>query len=381
MHKKLMNMLAKYLDMHQWDWDLWVPFILLRLRNSPHSSHGFSPSDVMMGYTVRTPLLATTGQYPEAHRSTTSVPEFVIQAKEKLIDSQLFVRKSRLEASARGAKRYNQGAVETVYPTGSLVWYRDVTLARGETPKLALPWIGPLRVIEQVGPVNYRLAIPGKRRLASLVHVQRLKPYTPRERPDEAVQELQEGQLEARADDEFDDSLSVRGELSAEDQEDLLEIQHSLEQGGDPAETLDHDVHVDSDNETEGATTTQAQPFVKKGKRIARFSPGHGGEIDPDALAQQEDSDLRDLLEMQYATLADASRKVRVNSAKATLLGLIGRGSPVIRSAALESKFDEEIRACKSREALRVYVQDLVENFEERFPRADVHPSGVPRHA
>ena len=62
------------------------------------------------------------------------------------------------------------------YAIGTKVWLYIAQGIKGLTQKLLFKWHGPYRIVQQTGPVNYKLEIAGQK-VPRVVHVNRLKPY------------------------------------------------------------------------------------------------------------------------------------------------------------------------------------------------------------
>lgn len=81
-----------------------------------------------------------------------------------------------LARSETRVKYYNRRTREKIFEVGDLVYLRDDTTKAGLTKKLGGYWIGPYRILEQKGPVTYKIRQLGSRK-DSVVHVNRLKPF------------------------------------------------------------------------------------------------------------------------------------------------------------------------------------------------------------
>ncbi|CAJ0928188.1 unnamed protein product [Ranitomeya imitator] len=103
-----------------------------------------------------------------------SVADWAVEARDIWDRTQDAIRasKERMRVSADTHRR-----PAPIFAPGDLVWLsaRNIRL-RVESTKFALRYIGPFKVLEQVNPVVYRLAIPPRLGITDTFHVSLLKP-------------------------------------------------------------------------------------------------------------------------------------------------------------------------------------------------------------
>jgi hypothetical protein len=158
---------------HQESWDELLPLIEFTYNNSFHASIGMAPYEALYGRRCRTPLCwFQDGEHlivgPELVQQTT---EKVKQIRDKMKTSQ-----SRQKSYADNHRR------EVEFATGDHVFLR-VTPTTGvgraiKSRKLTPKFIGPYQIIERIGPVAYRIALPPfLSRIHDVLHVSQLRKY------------------------------------------------------------------------------------------------------------------------------------------------------------------------------------------------------------
>ncbi|KAH9667504.1 hypothetical protein KPL70_021062 [Citrus sinensis] len=132
-----------------------------------------------------TPFQALYGRFPPTipsySRGSTS-----IQALEDMLierDAMLCSLKENLrQAQHRMAQKANLHRRETQLQVGDKVLvhlqpYRQTSIAKRSSHKLARRYYGPFTVVERIGPVAYKLELPTNCRIHPVFHISLLKPY------------------------------------------------------------------------------------------------------------------------------------------------------------------------------------------------------------
>lgn len=79
---------------------------------------------------------------------------------------------------------YDQSSNFPEYDLGQQVWVYSPKTKRGLSKKLRHLWHGPMRIYKKLSPVTYKVKLPTNSRIATTIHINRMKPYyDPASRP------------------------------------------------------------------------------------------------------------------------------------------------------------------------------------------------------
>lgn len=171
-NKTLLQMVRCYVDGNQKNWDEHLPLLTAAYRSSPHACTGFTPNRMMLGREVHQPQSVSLG-VAEANRVRSSPAEYVASLEEQLRETHELAREHLKVAQRKQKRDYDLRAQQRAYQAGDLVYVRDSTRKRGQSPKLQPPWKGPSLVTERIGPVLYRVR---DKRSSRVLHHDRLLP-------------------------------------------------------------------------------------------------------------------------------------------------------------------------------------------------------------
>lgn len=210
----LLDMLSKFTDTNQDDWDEFVSAVEFAYNSSYQASVGDSPFFLLTG---RDPLFPINfGEIPADVLNSTAKITDVVDWRERLVSRLELARRlaaESLKSSQKAAEvQYNRSHQPHRFHPGQMVWLYTPHVKKGLSPKLARPWSGPFRIVD-VDQCTARLRpvrSAGSRALKQRIHVSRLKMYLgPLDPPPATTTEIQ---LDDQ--DDFDASLEESSALA-----------------------------------------------------------------------------------------------------------------------------------------------------------------------
>jgi hypothetical protein len=155
------------------NWDSYLPLIEFAYNNSYHSSIDMAPYEALYGRKCRSPLC-----WFENGEKTLIGPELIQQTSDqiKLIKRKLETAQSRQKSYADTKRRPLE------FQEGKHVFLR-VTPTTGiskalKAKKLSPRFVGPFQILQRIGPVAYRIALPPHlSNIHDVFHVSQLKKY------------------------------------------------------------------------------------------------------------------------------------------------------------------------------------------------------------
>lgn len=176
-NQTLKAMLRKVISQDGKEWDLLLPYLMFAVREVPQSSTGFSPFELLYGRQPRGILDIAKESWEEQKVPGKNIVEHVLQMKDRIEKVTPIVQAHLKMAQARQAEHYNRTAKRRTFNPGD----RVMVLVPVPESKLFTHWQGPYEVIEAVGPVNYKISQPDRRKTEQIYHINLLKPWVERE--------------------------------------------------------------------------------------------------------------------------------------------------------------------------------------------------------
>ena len=167
----LKTLLKKTCDEQPKLWDKYINSILFAYRDTPQTSLGFTPFEMIYGRNVRGPL-NTLRDILEDKSDTSDITkyEYIITLKEKLETVCNLAHKELFKAQRKYQKHYDKRTSKRMLKPGDSV----LLLLPSDSNKLLVQWKGPFKVLERVNRVDYVIEINGKNKT---FHINMLKQY------------------------------------------------------------------------------------------------------------------------------------------------------------------------------------------------------------
>ena len=151
-HRFLTNCLAKYAPTDHTTWDDFISSVVIAYRASCHDSTKFSPFFLVYGRDRVLPIDTLLKPRPKY-----SGDDYVSCMLQRLHVAFRIVKDHIVESRQRNKDRLNARARDPTFKPGDAVFYRNPATRSGLSQKLSMRWDPYYRVIEQTGPVNFRI--------------------------------------------------------------------------------------------------------------------------------------------------------------------------------------------------------------------------------
>eukprot|EP00057_Strongylocentrotus_purpuratus_P026705 XP_011681179.1 PREDICTED: uncharacterized protein LOC105446277 [Strongylocentrotus purpuratus] len=164
------------------EWDRYLPALLFALRETPSSSLGYSPFELLYGRNVRGPMdvLRELWTNDDVTPELKDEYEYVIELREKLVKSWELAQETLKGAAGKYKKYYDRNARNRKLDIGDQV----LILLPTDQNKLLLKWMGPFPVVGVKYDYDYIVDVKG---VPKTYHINLLKKYFPREEVDLSV--------------------------------------------------------------------------------------------------------------------------------------------------------------------------------------------------
>ena len=148
-------MLRKMCEERPTDWDRYLNALLFAYRETPQSSTGFSPFELLYGRVVRGPLTVLkelwTGEIDEPE--TKSTYQYVLDLQDRLEKTCDLARQELQKSQSKYKSYYNRKAKCRKFKVGDEV----LLLLPTDRNKLLMHWKGPFPIVDKVGSMDYKI--------------------------------------------------------------------------------------------------------------------------------------------------------------------------------------------------------------------------------
>ena len=137
-------------------WDRFMPAVLFAYRETPQTSMGFSPFELLYGRTVRGPLTILRELWDkELKDEVKTTYQYVFELREKLEETCKLARENLGRARDVYKTYYDKTAKERKFKVGNKV----LILLPTVNNKLLLQWRGPYDIVSVKGPMDYEVQV------------------------------------------------------------------------------------------------------------------------------------------------------------------------------------------------------------------------------
>ena len=155
-NKTIKQMLLKFVDTNQSDWDLFLASIVFAYNTMPHATTGVSPYFLVFGQHPHTPLDRMLG-LPDLAGTPANIASYIRRQREALLGAHELARTAIESAAARSKDRVDASREFTSFKVGDSVYLHVPHVAKGMSRKLTSPWRGPYLIKARLSDSLYEL--------------------------------------------------------------------------------------------------------------------------------------------------------------------------------------------------------------------------------
>lgn len=175
----LISALSMYVNDHQRDWDLYIPYVLLAYRTSRHASTALSPFSLLYGRDAYSPIdrvIPTKGE-----EDSYSPDEWTQELHLRLQEAYNIAESANNLAKEAQQRNYDKHRRNDTFEVNDAVLWFNPRIRPGKVQKLDKPYEGPYKIIEKKNDNLYVIRNPAG--AEHVTNVERLKKYNPPQRP------------------------------------------------------------------------------------------------------------------------------------------------------------------------------------------------------
>ena len=179
-HQTLKTMIRMYCIENSRDWDEGVHLLLFAVRESVQESLGFIPFELVFGHAVRGPLLLLKEKWLDEDPEKISVLKYVATFKDRLFRAGQIAKRNLQESQSKMKVWYDRKAKSRYFEPGD----RVLVLFPVVGNPLQAKYSGPYKVVKKISETNYLVKTPGRRKETQVCHINMLKAYHEKPKPE-----------------------------------------------------------------------------------------------------------------------------------------------------------------------------------------------------
>ena len=171
-HSVLKRMLGK-LENTEAEWDRLLPLVLFAYRDTPHSSTGYTPFQMIFGRNVRGPTAVLQATWSGEQPTSATAARYLFDVKQRMEVAKELAGEKERQAKEKSKLYQDRKSADDPLMIGDEVLCRLPGGARG----LADRWEGPFQILEKRSPVTYLVSAPFRGRSGRIFHRNCIKRY------------------------------------------------------------------------------------------------------------------------------------------------------------------------------------------------------------
>lgn len=153
-----------YVQEHPENWDEFVPFAVHCYNNTPHSTTGYTPQELLFGFAAEIPVNLTRNPAPIYNYDS-----YISELRYRLQRSYQLARKNLEKRSLENKRYYDKKSNNLELEVGDQV----LLLKHTKEHKFDVPYDGPWKITKKLSPVS--VEITNKSGVTKRVHIDSLK--------------------------------------------------------------------------------------------------------------------------------------------------------------------------------------------------------------
>lgn len=177
----LKSMITAVCDQHPYSWDTILPWVLFAYREVPVETTGCSPFEMLFGRSVSGPLALLKQAWindVDISNSKQNVIDFITSTRENVRNAIQIANEHATKERSKAKTYYDKRARDRIFEINDDVL---ILLPMRDKP-LQARYFGPYKVVEKLGPVDYVVATPDRRKKRRVCHVNLMKAYHQRDK-------------------------------------------------------------------------------------------------------------------------------------------------------------------------------------------------------